>query len=99
MTKPTDKRNLGEEILTAIQDIKAGRGKRQRVYVPNDIKAVRERLKLSQSGFAAILHVSARTLQAWEQGLRRPSGAAQALLAIAAARPDVIRQVLYSEFN
>ena len=88
------KRNIGQEILGAVQDIKAGRGKSQRVYAPGDIKSVREKLELSQSGFANILHVSTRTLQAWEQGLRRPSGAAQALLAIAALRPDVIRQVL-----
>jgi DNA-binding transcriptional regulator YiaG len=33
-------------------------------------------------------------LQAWEQGQRRPSGAALALLAIAAARPHVVKQVL-----
>jgi len=88
------KRNIGREILEAISDIKKGHGRRQRVYAADDIKTVREKLKLSQSGFADILHVSTRTLQAWEQGLRRPSGAAQALLAIAAVRPDVIRQVL-----
>ena len=88
------KRNIGQEILDAITEIQSGKGKKYRVYAPSDIKSVREKLSLSQSGFATILHVSTRTLQAWEQGLRRPSGAAQALLAIAAARPDVVKQVL-----
>lgn len=91
---PSKKRNIGEEILAAIIEIKAGGGKRHFFYSPEDIQRTREQLSLSQSGFAGVLHVSTRTLQAWEQGRRRPSGAASALLAIAAARPDVIRQVL-----
>lgn len=88
------KRNIGQEILLAIGDIKSGKAKRHVFYAPDDIKKVRDKLELSQSGFANILHVSTRTLQAWEQGKRTPSGAALALLTIAAARPDVIRQVL-----
>lgn len=88
------KRNIGQEILEAIEAIKSGSGKRFYVHSPSDIKQVRDKLELSQSGFASILHVSTRTLQAWEQGRRSPSGAALALLTIAAARPDVIRQVL-----
>lgn len=88
------KRDIGQEILEAISDIKAGKAKRFVVHAPDDIRQVRDRLELSQSGFANILHVSTRTLQAWEQGRRSPSGAALALLTIAAVRPDVIRQVL-----
>jgi putative transcriptional regulator len=50
---------------------------------------------LSQQKFADMLGVSARTLQDWEQGRRRkPTGAARSLLAIAAKRPDVLREVL-----
>lgn len=92
--KRNTKRNIGQEILEAIEGIKAGKGKVFRVYAPDDIRRVRDNLALSQSGFASILHVSTRTLQAWEQGKRNPSGAASALLAIASARPDVVREVL-----
>ena len=49
---------------------------------------------LSQQKFADVLGVSARTLQDWEQGRRKPTGAARSLLAIAAKRPDVLREVL-----
>ena len=49
---------------------------------------------LSQQKFADLLGVSTRTLQEWEQGRRRPSGAARALLMIATKRPDVLREVL-----
>lgn len=92
--KPAKKRNIGEEILSAITEIKAGSGTRYAIHTPDDIRRARAQLELSQSGFASALHVSPRTLEAWEQGRRRPSGAALALLSIALARPDVIRQVL-----
>jgi putative transcriptional regulator len=45
---------------------------------------------LSQSQFARLMGVSVRTLQEWEQGRRKPSGAAQTLLAIAMCHPDVL---------
>jgi putative transcriptional regulator len=54
----------------------------------------RERTGLSQSQFWALLRVSIRTLQEWEQGRRAPSGAARTLLMIAAknsrARTDAL---------
>lgn len=58
----------------------------------DDIAAVRRFVGLSQREFAAALGISIRTLQGWEQGRRRPSGAAVALLRIAARRPGVIRE-------
>jgi len=49
---------------------------------------------LSQARFASVLGVSKRTLQEWEQGRRKPTGAARSLLAIATKRPEVLREVL-----
>lgn len=43
-----------------------------------DVKQIRERYALSQSEFAALLGVSIKTLQNWEQGRRAPHGAAPA---------------------
>lgn len=48
---------------------------------PN-IKEVREKTELSQSEFAARLHISHRTLQNWEQGRRSPTGPAATLTRI-----------------
>jgi putative transcriptional regulator len=88
------KRNIGEEVLQAIRDIKAGRtGRIFRVEVTQATEA-RLKLGLSQADFAAMLGVSVRTLQDWEQGRREPSGAAKALLKVAVAAPKTVRKVL-----
>jgi len=47
------------------------------------IKQIRARLKLSQSGFAELLGISTRSLQDWEQGRHAPNAAAVALLRLA----------------
>ncbi len=88
------KRNIGNEILQSLKDIKSGEGKKSFVEIPSDIKQIRDELDISQIGFAKMLGVSLRTLQAWEQGTRNPSGAALSLLKIAAAKPGIIRSVL-----
>jgi putative transcriptional regulator len=54
---------------------------------------VRGKLGLSQSKFAAILGISADTLQNWEQGRRTPTGPAKVLLKIAALHPEVLLEV------
>jgi putative transcriptional regulator len=45
---------------------------------------------LSQAKFAKLIGVSMRTLQEWEQGRKRPSGPAAALLRIVARHPDIV---------
>jgi putative transcriptional regulator len=94
LIKRDSKRNIGEEVLQAIRDIKAGRtGRIFRVEVTQATEA-RLKLGLSQADFAAMLGVSVRTLQDWEQGRRAPSGAAKALLKLTVAAPDTVRKVL-----
>ncbi len=89
MARP--KRNPGLEILEGIREIK--RGEHGRVINVPSVSAIRERTRLSQAQFAALLGVSVRTLQEWEQGRRTPSGAARTLLLIAAKSPRVLRGV------
>jgi putative transcriptional regulator len=88
------KRDIGNEILKSIKDIKSGKGKKYSVNIADDIKHIREELKISQNIFAELLGVSVRTLQAWEQGTRNPSGAALSLLKIASARPEIVKNIL-----
>ncbi len=84
------KRNIGQEILDGIRAIKAGKGKRRTVDVTQDVQSIRERMGLSQSAFAALLGVSARTLQDWEQGRRQPTGPARSLLRVADRHPEAL---------
>jgi putative transcriptional regulator len=84
-------RNIGLEILQGLREIK--RGKHGRVINIPSVTSIRERTGLSQVRFAALLGVSVRTLQEWEQGRRAPSGAARTLLLIAQKNPKVLVDV------
>lgn len=83
------KRDVGMEILEGIQAIKRGEGKQTMVSEP-DVKSIRTKTGLSQSAFAALLGVSPRTLQDWEQGRRTPNGPARSLLRVADKHPEVL---------
>jgi putative transcriptional regulator len=88
------KRNIGEELLAAVIDVKEGRHCQVHHVEITQAAEARSKTGLSQPKFAELLGVSVRTLQEWEQGRRSPSGAARSLLHIAAIRPDVFREVL-----
>jgi DNA-binding XRE family transcriptional regulator len=47
-----------------------------------DVAAIRAACGRGQSTFASLCGVSVRTLQGWEQGRRKPTGAARALLMV-----------------
>lgn len=87
------KRDLAAELLESVQQMKAGK---THVISSAAIEA-RERTGLSQSQFAALLGVSVRTLQGWEQGRKQPSGAARTLLAIARTNPRALLAVADSK--
>ena len=50
-----------------------------------DVKRIRTATGLTQDKFADLIHLKAATLRNWEQGRRRPTGPAQALLKALAA--------------
>jgi putative transcriptional regulator len=57
---------------------------------PKDISRIRQKLNCSQAVFAMMLNISAKTVQAWEQGSRQPGDAALKLLTIAKNHPEVL---------
>lgn len=88
---PKPRRDIGEEILIGIRELKRGESGRIRHLPP--IAATRERMGLSQGQFAELLGVSVRTLQEWEQGRRAPSGAARTLILVASRNPKALLDV------
>jgi putative transcriptional regulator len=56
----------------------------------NTVAATRTRLRLSQNKFAELLGISVKTLHNWEQGRRKPTGAARVLLRVASRHPQVV---------
>ena len=85
------KRNIGRDILDGIAELK--RGQPGRITHLPSVSSVREKTGLSQLKFAALLGVSVRTVQEWEQGRRAPSGAARTLLTVAARNPRALVEV------
>lgn len=51
-------------------------------YTAEMIKRLRERLNISQAVFAAYTNASISTVQKWENGDKKPSGAAVRLLSV-----------------
>jgi putative transcriptional regulator len=93
-TEALSGRELGEKLLQSVREMTAGKAARVTRVAPNEVAAARLKTGLSQAQFAKALRISARTLQEWEQGRRQPSGAAQALIAIAFRHPEVIAESL-----
>ncbi len=77
----------GRRVLT-VRDLNLP--KPPKPLAPEQVAAVRRALHLSQAAFARVLNVSARTVQAWEIGARRPADAALRLLHIARKHPEVL---------
>jgi putative transcriptional regulator len=82
-------RDLAAELLQSVREMNAGHVQ----VVSSPVIEARRKTGLSQSEFAALLGVSVRTLQEWEQGRKQPSGAARTLLAIASVNPTALLAV------
>jgi putative transcriptional regulator len=86
-------RDIWQEVLEGVREIKAGRGRRTQVEPRSPVVRARLRSGLTQAQFASVLGVSKRTLEQWEQGRREPSGAAKTLIRVAELHPEVLREI------
>jgi putative transcriptional regulator len=86
-------RNVWQDVLDGAREIKAGRGRRLNAEPRSPIVRARLKSGLTQTEFAALLGVSKRTLEQWEQGRRAPSGAARMLIRLAELHPEVLREI------
>ncbi len=85
----TKKRNLAEELIEGLRELKAGGGRQTTVEMPTGVRLIRAKTGMSQSEFADCLRISVRTLQEWEQGRAQPTGPALSLLGIVEDHPDI----------
>ena len=99
----TSRRNLtpGEGIIRSIDQVIAwGRGEDApvrvtKVMIPvTDARAVRRRLKLSQTQFAVKFGFAPATLRNWEQGRTFPDGPARVLFAVIDKHPKAFEDAL-----
>jgi putative transcriptional regulator len=93
------KKSRFDRLVASLSEVRAhvatGRfaGRVSKIEVAaNDIRAMRERSGMTQQQFAATFGIGLGTLQKWERGERRPSGAAKSLLLVMQTDlPAVIR--------
>lgn len=93
------KDEMFNELVESVKQAKAIiRGEmepsRQFVFESPDVKKIRANLGLTQTDFAALMGISVKTLQNWEQGRRQPEGPARALLLVASRRPEAVLDAL-----
>lgn len=93
MAKAKQEVDLGAELLASVQEMKAGVRARSHKPVVSEIAHASMVSGLSQTAFAALLGVSVRTLQDWEQGRREASGAAKTLIKVAERHPEVLQEL------
>src|SRR5216684_4778898 len=92
---PAKKTTFGTDLIEGMKLVLANqRGKIELEQVwpkPIDVKAIRQRVKMSQAEFARTYGISKRALQEWEQGGRQPDSAARAYLTVIAKEPPQAR--------
>src|SRR5213080_4598789 len=92
---------FGEDLIEGVKLVlvhQRGKVELEQVWPkPIDVKAIRKRVKMSQSEFSRTYGISKRALQEWEQGGRQPDSAARAYLRVIAKEPAVVRRALASE--
>jgi putative transcriptional regulator len=61
---------------------------------PDYVRALREKLGLTQGEFAKRFSLSERTIQEWEQGRAQPDGPARILLRVIEREPKAVERAL-----
>ncbi|MDR0197170.1 MAG: helix-turn-helix domain-containing protein [Oscillospiraceae bacterium] len=67
-------------------------------FTADEIKCIRDSLNMSQGFFADVIGVSKKTIESWEYGRGKPSGAAARLLVIAQTDPEALRKYGFAEW-
>ena len=92
MAVKTDYTTLIKQSVLEAAEIRQGVTKNARVTVLEvvDVIKVRQSMNLTRAKFASLIGVSERTLESWEQGRSKPTGAARSLLRVASRQPKIV---------
>jgi putative transcriptional regulator len=105
MTSKTNRTRLGRELEEAFTEMAAYlRGEVEvgsyevpdDVLTPERVQAIRRKVAASTKEFERRFRISARTMEAYEQGRRRPDAAMQTLLRVIDREPEAVRRALAS---
>jgi putative transcriptional regulator len=82
--------------LTEALEVARGNAKPSKLCVPPeiDVRAIRQKLKLSQDGFAAEFGFTINQIRDWEQGRTNPHGSSRAYLMVIQHNPKAVLDVL-----
>lgn len=106
--KKVKEESVFESLLSSINDAieyEKGNSKKARTRVvkvesipsfsAEEIKLIRNSLKLTQNIFASLMGVHIKTVEAWESGTNKPSGTAQRLLSIYKNNPSICENIVH----
>lgn len=103
--RPSKGSRVGDDLVEAFQQLAAhmrGEIELESYEVSDDrltpqrIKAIRRKVAASTRDFQRKFRISARTMEAYEQGRRRPDAAMQTLLRVIDREPAAVRRALAS---
>ena len=93
----------GKEIITgakqALAYLKGDKTKERAYKVRNrdiDVKAIRERLHMTQDVFSETFAIPLSTLKKWETNIRVPEGPTKAYLTVIEKNPHAVKKALHS---
>lgn len=96
---------VGDDLVEAFEEMAAhlrGDGTAESyevppdVFTPDRIRGIRTKLAASTRAFETEFAIPARTMEAYEQGRRRPDRATIALLRVIESDPEAVRKALRS---
>jgi putative transcriptional regulator len=95
------KKDRFDQLVGGLEEVKEHvatgkfRGRVSQIDVqPIDVRTIRKRSGMTQLRFAETFGIGLGTLQKWERGERRPSGAARSLLLVMQTNLDVVVNAL-----
>ena len=93
------RKGIKKDVLASMrQAVEFAKGTRKgcvvHEFAPDDVRLIRAKTRKSQAEFARAYRIPVRTLQKWETGQGRPTGAAATLLRVIETNPRAVEKAL-----